>query len=318
MAVATNNSPPTTAVERINPERWAEPVRNNDELRRFLQSAKGSIQAALPKHLTPERMIRVCMTAAIRQPKLLECTAVSFIAAAIQSSQLGLECDGVLGQAYMIPFKKNTKLANGKWDSKMEVQLIPGYKGLVKLARNSGELVTIQDRAVYKGDDFRFSFGLDPVLEHTPRYLASGNDDITHAWAAAVLRGGGKQFEVMSIQEIEKIRARSKAADSGPWVTDFEMMCRKTVIRRLCRLLPLSVELQTALDLESRHDAGKSQHFTSAIELLPQELQQIAGPPAPDDDAVDAIDAEPVGPQESLAPLTDEERNAQRQRMLKD
>lgn len=295
MAIAPANN---AAVAPIPKERWAQKVGDMAMLRMMLNKSMEAIATALPAHLKPERMLRIVLSAASRNPKLLDCTGSSLVGAVVQSSVLGLECDSALGQAYLVPF------FNGK-TKQTECQLIPGYKGLVKLARNSGELLTIQDRCVFRGDEFRYAFGLDPVLEHIPRYTTT---EITHAWASALLNNGGRQFEVMSIAEIEKIRARSRAKDSGPWQTDYEMMCRKTVIKRLCRLLPQSVELSRALVLDDRSEAGKWQG-TGSIEVLPETIAELPPP----DDATDAEPAAPAAKGEAPArDLTETELEAQR------
>lgn len=302
MAMATTNESQPKEVTKIERERWLAPA--GDDLLKMLKFSQGAIKSALPRHMTPERMIRVAMTAATRNPDLLQCTGVSLIAAVIQASQLGLECDGILGQAYLVPFNNKIKSKSGGQDQwRKEAMLIPGYKGLIKLARNSGELATIQDRCVYEGDDFIFSFGLNPQLEHTPR---EKSETITHAWASAMLKDGAKQFEVMTIKEIEAIRKRSKSADRGPWVTDFAMMCRKTVIKRLCRLLPLSIELQTALALDDRHEAGKSQ-MAANFQLLPEDVRESLPAPEPETDENES-EAKPIMPQakgEATAEVSD-------------
>ncbi len=106
-----------------------------------LEQMKPQLQAALPKHITPERLVRVALSAIQNTPKLLECDRNSLFRAVLTSAQLGLEPDGILGQAYLIPFA-------GK------VQFIPGYKGLIDLARRSGEVLNIIAKEVYKNDEF--------------------------------------------------------------------------------------------------------------------------------------------------------------------
>ena len=105
------------------------PQTNNptNNIRALLEKSKGQIAMALPKHLNADRIVRVAMTSVQRTPELLKCDPISLVAAVIQSSQLGLEPDGILGHAYLIPFNNTKK-------GRMEVQFIPGYKGLIDLA----------------------------------------------------------------------------------------------------------------------------------------------------------------------------------------
>ncbi len=224
-----------------------------EDIRALLEKAKPHIAQALPRHLSADRMLKIAMTSIRRTPKLLACNQQSLLGAIMQSAQLGLECDGVLGHAYLIPFKD-------------EVQLIVGYKGLVDLARRSGQLSTIFSRVVYSKDQFEYAYGLNERLEHIP----SGEKDpgeIVAVYAVARLKDGGQQFEVMTSGEVEKIRERSRAKDDGPWVTDTAEMYRKTAIRRLCKMLPASVELARAVALDECAEVGLSQQLEDVIDV---------------------------------------------------
>src|SRR6185436_8601826 len=190
------------------------------DIRGLLEQSKTQIKMALPRHLDADRLLRIAMTSIQRTPKLLECTKRSLLGAIMEAAQLGLMPDGVLGHAYLVPFR-NTR--NG---GRMEVQLIPGYRGLIDLARRSGKVESIQARVVHKKDSFDFAYGDEPFLKHRP----SDEEDpgaMTAAYAVARLVGGEKAFEVMWKAQIDAIRKRSKASDSGPWVTDYEEMARK-------------------------------------------------------------------------------------------
>ena len=225
-------------------------------LRDMLTARKSELQAALPRHLTADKMLRLTFTACTKNPKLLECSPASVYGAVLQAAQLGLEPD-LLGQAYLVPYYNSKK-------KQLEVQLIPGYLGLLTLARRSGQIASIEARVVRAGDLFEYEFGLTPKLKHKPEPAAQG--EITHVYAIArFMHGGEPSWEVMTEAEVERHRSRSKASESGPWTTDWPAMALKTVLRKLCKLLPASVELQTAVQLDEAADAG-----------LPQELPTIA------------------------------------------
>lgn len=224
-------------------------------IRQLLDKSKGQIKMALPSHLNPDRMIRVAMTSVQKNPDLLNCTPQSLVGAIIQSSQLGLEPDGVLGHAYLIPYGK-------------VCTFIPGYKGLLALARRSGEISTIIAETVHSKDVFEFELGLNPKLRHIPSDDPEEGEFIA-AYAVAKLKDGGVQFTVMKKAAIDRIRKRSRAANSGPWQTDYLEMCKKTVLRRLCKLLPCSVELEKAVALDERAEIGLSQEID--VDLAPDE-----------------------------------------------
>ncbi len=222
-------------------------------------SMKAQLAAALPRHMTPDRMIRIVSTEIRKTPELANCDMQSFIGAVVQCSQLGLEPGNALGHAYLLPF------GNGKSKSgQSNVQLIIGYRGMIDLARRSGQIVSISARTVRQGDSFHFEYGLNENLTHIP----GENEDspITHVYAVARLKDGGVQFEVMTHNQIEKVRALSKASQNGPWVSHWEEMAKKTVIRRLFKYLPVSIEMQKAVILDEKAEANVDQENATIFE----------------------------------------------------
>lgn len=226
-------------------------------LRDLLERMSPQLQRALPSHLKAERMIRVATTAVQINPKLQECSARSIIACVVEASQLGLEPCGALGHAYLVPY-----VLKGV----PTCQLMVGYKGLVDLVRRSGNLKTISANVVYESDDFQYRLGLNPDIHHVPSGKAVPGQ-ITHVYAVANLMNGGVQFDVMTIREVESLRKRSRSANNGPWVTDYEAMAKKTVIRRLAKLLPVSVEVQRAVEIDERDDSSRKTVVSLADEL---------------------------------------------------
>ena len=216
--------------------------------RNFLEKQKAQLAAALPKHMNPDRMIRLACTEFAKNPQLQKCDAISVFGSIIQASQLGLEI-GVLGQAYLVPYRNNKK-------NTMEAQFIPGYKGLIALARRSGEVTSIETNIVYANDTFDLVLGVDSNLTHKP-YLDGDRGKARLVYGVAKFKDGGHHLEWMAISDVEKVRARSKASSSGPWVTDYEQMVRKTLIRRMANYLPMSIELSNALQVDEAADAGK-------------------------------------------------------------
>lgn len=250
-------------------------VARKDSLRSlagYLEGRKSYLAKVLPKHLTAERVVKVAITAASRTPALLNCTPESFALAVIQASQLGLEAGSPLGEAYLVPYKN-------------ECTLIVGYRGLIALARRSGEIESIEAHVVHARDRIELSFGLDAQLSHTPHMPtppATFDEKAMAAWqkdadpgpmiavyAIARLKGGAVQYEVMTRAQVDAIRARSRAS-GGPWTTDYEEMARKTVVRRLAKYLPMSIEMAQALDVEDRQDHGETlADIAQDIEIQP-------------------------------------------------
>ncbi len=233
----------------------------------MLEQFKGEIARALPKHLSPDRMVRIALTAFRMNPKLAQTDPRSVFAAVIQSSQLGLEV-GLMGEAHLVPFGN-------------QCQLIPGYQGLMKLARNSGIVQDIYGHEVRANDKFDIVLGLNRSLMHEPMKKSgfpSSDEErgaIVGFYAVAVFKDGTRTFHAMSKEQIEQVRDNSrgyqmakKYGKESPWDTHFVPMGLKTVIRRLCNLLPKSPELAMALTMDDLNERGESQNIgiTEAIE----------------------------------------------------
>lgn len=200
----------------------------------YLKKMGPEIEKALPRHMDADRLARIALTTIRTTPKLLECSVPSLLGAVMQAAQLGLE-PGLLGHCYIVPYGK-------------EATFIIGYKGMIDLARRSGQIVNIYAHAVYEKDEFDYELGLQPKLSHKPK-MEGDRGQFIGAYAVAHFKDGGYQFEFMPKSEIEKRRARSAAAKSSysPWTTDYEEMAKKTVIRHMWKYLPISVEIQTAV-----------------------------------------------------------------------
>ncbi len=207
---------------------------------------------AMPKSMTPDRLTRIVMTECRKTPALLKCAPESFYGAVLQCAALGLEPGSALGHCYLLPF------GNGKdKQGRPNAQLIIGYRGMIDLARRSGQIVSLQAYCVHEQDTFNYKLGLDPDIEHIPASVAD-RGKVTHVYAVAKLKGGGVQFEVMSRAEIEKVRTSSKAGNSGPWSSHWEEMAKKTVIRRLFKYLPVSIEAVRAVEIDEKTDRGEA------------------------------------------------------------
>lgn len=234
------------------------------DLQKMLETNKAQLLAALPSHMTPERMIRVAVTAYSKTKALQECSLLSICQCVMSASQLGLEPDGVLGHAYLVPFYNNKT-------KQKECQLIPGYRGLIELGRRSGHLISIQAHVVYEKDHFDLKYGIEDKLEHTP-YMKGDPGKPYAVWAKAQFKDGGMAVDLMSWAQIMKVRDRSKAKESGPWVTDTEEMAKKTVLKRLLKTCPMSVELANAIDSDNKVEMPD----LSAIPAFATEVEEEA------------------------------------------
>ena len=232
-----------------------------DTVRTMLEKCKGQLQAAAPRAMNLDRVVRLSLTTLGRNPRLLECHPATLIGAIIQVTQLGLDLDSATNQVHLVPFKNNKK-------NRMEVQIIIGYKGLETLAMRTGLVKRIVPFAVHEGDDFSYQYGMNPKLEHTP---LGKSPNLTHVYAMVHYVNGDKEFRVLTREQVEKRRARSMAANNGPWVTDYEAMALKSAIRDVCKWTP-----NANPDVENLHRAISLDE--KAEISLPQDLGLLSEP----------------------------------------
>jgi len=203
-----------------------------------------SFEEALPKHMSIKRFTRVAIAAINQNSKLQEANRKTLYSSCMTAAQLGLFTDGFLGEAYLVPYKG-------------AVQCQVGYRGFLKLARQSGEISYISAAVVYKNDRFSYELGDNEYISHHPTLEERGS--MICVYAIAKFKDGSLQRVVLTKEDVMKIKLSSQGAGSkfSPWVTFEEEMWKKTAIKRLCKLLPLNTEAQQALAISDQTDIGK-------------------------------------------------------------
>ena len=224
-----------------------------------IQAGAKQFATALPKHVNSERFVRIAITTIRQNPKLAKCSQESLLGALMVSAQLGLE-PGTLGQCYLIPFE-NKKAGT------VECQFQIGYKGLIELLRRSGQLSDIYSYTVYENDEFYIEYGLSRTLVHKPNFTDRG--EIKGFYAVAILKDGAKAFEYMTKDEITKHeeKYRKGSYKNDVWNKNFEEMAQKTVVKKLLKWLPVSVEF-----LEM---AAKDEKSFKVVDDKSTEVQEI-------------------------------------------
>lgn len=283
--MAKSNQELTTKIQQAGAQAPAKTNGNGDlspagQVRHYLERMKGEIALALPTHITPDRMARVALTAIRTTPALLECSIDSLMAGVIQSAQLGLE-PGILGHAYYVPYNKKIR-EQGKADRWVkEAQFQIGYKGLVELMMRSGRYQTINGDVIREHDAFEFEQGYEEKLKHVPNFEKPGR--VIAVYAYYILKNGGRRARVFTVADVERIRRRSKNSgfnEDGsenkkanvPWVTDWEEMAKKTVLRNLSKIAPMSIEEREVIAKDENLEFGDD---VNRIEL------NLGEPPAP-------------------------------------
>lgn len=215
-----------------------------------LMRLKPEIAHALPGHIDPDRMTRVCLTALRTTPNLNKCTLPSFLGSVLQLAQIGLEPNTPLQHAFLIPRKKG---------SGYECTTMIGYQGYLDLMYRSGKVALIYAEVVRDGDGWDCDKGLNRILVHKP--IAPHSAPLIRAYAVAELTNNHKAFEVLEREDINKRKKSSQSSGSeySPWNTFEEEMWRKSAVRALAKYMPKSPELASAVTFDEAPEYGAKQ-----------------------------------------------------------
>lgn len=215
-------------------------------LKDLIEARKGEIARVLPSVLPADQFTRLTLNALMNTKHLAECDMPSFYSAIMTCAQLGLK-PNVNGEGYLLPY------FNGK-TKRYNCQFIAGYKGLMILARRSGEIASIDAQTVYENDTFDLSYGFEPCLIHKP-LLTGDRGAVKGFYAAVLLKDGGKNAYYMSVDDAKKYGTKySKTFNNGPWQTDFEAMAKKSCLRQVLKYCPTSTDVQQAIDAEDGYE----------------------------------------------------------------
>lgn len=237
-----------------------------DELKQTITTLKPQFKAALPKHVPVEKFTRVLMTAVSSNPQLAESNRNSLFSACMKLAQVGLMPDGQ--EAAIVTFRTKEGVM---------AKEMPMVKGVLKLVRNSGELATLSPHVVHANDEFKWWIDEDGEhFKHVPATKDRG--EITHVYAMAKLKDNSVYLEVMSKEDIDKVRASSRAKDGAAWTDWYSEMGKKTVIRRLAKRLPLSSDLEAVVTGEDDLYEFKDSVVTEEIKDVTPKDTKLAKP----------------------------------------
>ena len=225
-----------------------------DAMRGTLTKMHAEFRSALPPQIPVEKFIRTTLTAIQMQPELLDTDRRSLLGSCMKAAQDGLIPDGREAALVIFRSKEGPK-----------TQYMPMVGGVLKKMRNSGEIASISAHVVYSHDLFDYSLGDDEQITHKP-LLGGDRGKAIAVYAIAKTKDGAIYREVMSVAEVEKVRAASRAANAGPWVQWWDEMARKTVIRRIAKRLPSSADVDQMLEHDNEA-VGFVQHGT--IDITP-------------------------------------------------
>lgn len=218
-----------------------------DMFSEFMKRHQRDFEMVVPKHLSPERVMRVAIAACKRNPELMKCWLPSVVGGCLEASALGLEINTPLHQCYLIPFKNNTT-------KRTEAELIIGYEGYIELMYNNPKVLSVFYNVVYKNDTFRYAYGTEEYMEHIE--LEHGDrGEIRGFYAYARMTDGAYRFVYVPKQEADRVRDEYSQSykmnpKESPWVTDYVAMGCKTAIRKLQKVVPKSAECARAVEAD--------------------------------------------------------------------
>lgn len=218
----------------------------------FLNANRAKIAERCAKLIDPAKLTRICVQLINddKSGKLRQCTQDSFLAALLDCLSCGLL--PTHGRGQLIPYGS-------------EVKFQIGYQGILELAARAG--ITAKPYLIFEEDDFDWTAGTDEAITHKPNFRARRTPEtLIGAYVVATYPDGSKRFEVMTKDEIDAIRDRSKAGANGPWKTDYLEMAKKTAIRRASKYWPIKYDFDAAIegDLEQGADETIDAEFTAA------------------------------------------------------
>lgn len=273
------------------------PQKRLNDLKSLFERAKGSIAAVVPKHLTPERLIKIATSAASRNPDLLDCSSESVLLAVVQAATIGLEPNTPLHHCALVPFKN-------KHNGKKEAQLVIEYRGLLQLAYQSGEVTVIYADVINANDEWAVEKGTNKRLYHKPCVVGDPGPPVAF-YAVVKFKHGGDDFCFMTKAQVDKIRDAAPGKDSDAWVNHYEEQGKKTAVRRLSKTMPMSQDKSGTTfaraanldDTPARDDAEMSAIIDVLGETVDEngEVTQTNGTPSRTDAMKDRLEAKAAG-----------------------
>ena len=205
------------------------------EIHKGLDESLEKQVAALPQNFNKQRFMQNCMT--VLQDGTADfskCDAKSVVRTLLKGAFLGL--DFFNNECYAIPYGAN-------------VNFQTDYRGEIKLCKrySSNPIRDIYAKVVRDGDDFVETIeNGNQTVSFTPKPFNDGK--IIGAFAVCLYMDGGMIYDTMSVAEIEHTRTTfSKAPNSKAWKDSYGEMCKKTVLRRLCKLIDLNFDTAEAM-----------------------------------------------------------------------
>ena len=221
-------------------------------IRNAIESREVQLMDVMPDGLDLKRFIRTTLIAVSQNDALLECTPESLVTAIFEAAECGIQPTGSLGRGYLVPIRNTRK-------GVVEAEFWIGYPGLIELAMRSDKVSKVWSRAVFAGDHFEVQYGTLDRIVHIPTLGADViAANLTHVYACVAYKDGAVDFEPLTKEQVDLVRARARGANSAssPWQTDYIEQARKTAIRKLAKRMPLTPEAGRAIQKDEEREFG--------------------------------------------------------------
>lgn len=232
----------------------------------MLRGLMPSLPALLPADITTEQFRAALWLELTGRAQLKDCTLQSIRECAIKAATYGLlpgrDC-------HFLPFndrKKGGKVAT----------YVPNYFGVLLSLDRTGKVKDAFAHPVYDGDEFVCDH-LARHYSHVPAFTCTpprAQGKVRFFYACIVLINGEKHVEPMTLDEIDAVRRRAPAHDDGPWVSDFNEMAKKTVLKRAAKMIKGAPQLHAMLDdddTRERSDIPEARHADNMDALYPMD-----------------------------------------------
>lgn len=231
------------------------------DLKSYLDSpaVRAKLGEAAAGAMKPEDLVRLTLIAASRSPDIAKCSRETILRSLMDAAALGIKPGGLMGRGYLVP-RKNHK--NGT----IECCFDPGWRGLIDIARRSGQIRRIEAHVVFEADEFSVTRTPLTNIRHVPSEDANPGA-VRAAYAVAEFTGGEVQIEILYRRDLDKVR--KMGASGGPWSTWYDEMARKTAVRRLCKYLPYDPQLDEAIRVMDEVD-GDTDVALSVVDAAPK------------------------------------------------
>jgi len=224
------------------------------------------------------------VNAANLNPEIYECEPSSVITAALNAATINLSLAPGLGQAAMLPFKKNKKVGN-EWVTTKHAQLVIMVRGVKELAMRTNKYRVLNAFKVYEGQEvveeqmtgrktIQGKKISDTIIGYGAYLLLFSGYEATVYWPTEKVLAHAKRFSPTWNDREQKFNAKSR------WVTDFDQSAEKTVIKDLIMNHGAISENDRAM-LGMIDDERVDGAVLAKVEDEPDEGLKVATPAAP-------------------------------------